>query len=85
MSRLLLTNIEPDTTDDEIRAFLEKYGFPPADGEIERAEGDGSRPSALLSYPGVDQAILGNLQQRIHGMFWNKRTLSAQILQDRFA
>jgi hypothetical protein len=85
MSRLLLTNIEPGTTDDDIRAFLEKYGFPPADPEIERPEGDGSRPSALLTYTGIDSAILTNLQTRIQDMYWNKRTLTAQVLQDRFA
>lgn len=28
MSRLLLGNIEPGTSDEEIAAFLEKYGFP---------------------------------------------------------
>ena len=31
MSRLLLSNIDPDTSDEEIQAFLEKYGFPPFD------------------------------------------------------
>ena len=84
MSRLLLANIEPGTSDEEIQEFLEKYGFPPAD-EIEHADGDGTRPSVLLSFDELDVAALEMLQQRVHGMFWKKRELSAQILRERFA
>lgn len=38
MTRLLQGNLEPGTTDDEIRDFLVKYGFPPFD-EIEHQPG----------------------------------------------
>jgi hypothetical protein len=84
MTRLLLTNVEPGTTDDEIRDFLVKYGFPPFD-EIEHQPGDGSRPSVLLTFEATDPTALGRLQQRIHDIYWKKRKLSARILQDRFA
>src|SRR5258707_190754 len=40
MTRLLLGNIEADTSDDEIREFLEKYGFSAFD-EIEHTLGTG--------------------------------------------
>ena len=83
MSRLLLGNIEAGTTDEEIQAFLHKYGLPVAD-EIEHADGDGSHPAVLLTYQRVDAATLGKLQQRIHNMFWKRRQLSAQIFRDRF-
>ena len=84
MSRLLLGNLEPGTTDDEIRDFLVKYGFPPFD-EIEHEPGDGSRPSVLLTFAATDPTALSNLQPRIHDVYWKKRRLTARILRDRFA
>ena len=84
MSRLLLANIEPGTTDDEIREFLEKYGFPAPDG-MEHAEGDGSRPGVVATFNTLDPSLLSKLQERINNLYWKKRTLSAQVLQDRFA
>jgi hypothetical protein len=84
MARLLLTNVEPGTSDDEIRDFLVKYGFPPFDA-IAHEPGDGSRPSVLVNFPDTDPTALWKLQQRVHNMFWKKRKLQARILQDRFA
>ncbi|WP_427309535.1 RNA-binding protein [Cupriavidus sp. H39] len=84
MSRLLLSNIDPGTSDEEIQAFLEKYGFPPFDN-LEHEDGDGSHPAVLLTYGNLDPAVLGKLQQRIDHMYWKKRQLSASILHDRFA
>ncbi len=84
MSRLWLVNIEPGTSDEEIRDFLVKYGFPPFDG-IEHEEGDGTRPAAMLTFSGLDPTALGELQQRVHNMYWKKRKLGAQVMRDRFA
>ena len=84
MGRLMLANLEPGTTDDEIRDFLVKYGFPPFDA-IEHEPGDGTRPGALVTFNGVDATSLHTLQQRINDMYWKKRRLNARILQDRFA
>lgn len=84
MGRLMLGNLEPGTTDEEIRDFLVKYGFPPYD-EIAHEPGDGSRPAVLVTFNAIDQNELFNLQARIHDMFWKKRKLTARILQDRFA
>ncbi|WP_298927277.1 RNA-binding protein [uncultured Ramlibacter sp.] len=84
MSRLMLANIEPGTTDDEIRDFLVKYGFPVFDA-IEREEGDGSRPAALVSFLAVDTTALGQLKERIHDIHWKNRRISARVLSDRFA
>jgi len=39
----------------------------------------------LLTFAATDPATLGNLQQRIHDVYWNKRKLSAQILRGGFA
>ena len=84
MGRLMLANLEPGTTDDEIRNFLVKYGFPPFD-TIEHEPGDGTRPGALVTFTGMDATSLFTLQQRINDMYWKKRKLNARILQDRFA
>jgi hypothetical protein len=84
MARLLLGNVEPGTTDDEIRDFLVKYGFPPFDG-ISHEPGDGSRPSVVLTFSGLDASALFKLQQRVQDMFWKQRKISANIMRDRFA
>lgn len=84
MARLLLGNIEDDTSDEEIKAFLVKYGFPEFDG-IEHVPGSGSRPAVLLTFTGVHPEALHKVKERIHDMFWKKGRLSAQLLSDDFA
>jgi len=84
MSRLLLTNIAPGTSDDEIRAFLDKYGLP-ASESLEQVPGDGTRPSVILAYPDVEVDVLEKFAERIHHMFWKNRELTAQVFSDRFA
>ena len=49
MAQLMLGNINDSATDEEIRAFLDKYGFP-ASQKIERVPGDGTRPAALVTF-----------------------------------
>ena len=83
MSGMLLANVDPGATDDEIRDFLVKYGFPPYSA-IEHFEGDGSQPSVLVSFEGLDPAKLQALQGRIDHVFWKHRELRVRILQDRF-
>ncbi len=82
MAELLLGNVESATSDDEIKAFLVKYGFPPFD-DIEHMPGDGSRPAVLLTFKDIGPETLRKLQPRIHGMFWKNRKLSALITPER--
>jgi hypothetical protein len=84
MSRLLLGNLDPATTDEEIRAFLVKYGFPSYD-TIEHEHSEGPRPGVLVTFDGIDATALGKFHERIHNIHWKKRKLSAQVLRDRFA
>jgi hypothetical protein len=84
MGHLMLGNIEPGTTDDEIRDLLVKYGFPPFD-EITHEPGDGTNPTVLLTFSTIDATTLFNLQKRVHDLYWKHRKLTARILQDRFA
>ncbi|WP_027797139.1 RNA-binding protein [Paraburkholderia acidipaludis] len=83
MMHMLLGNIEPGTTDHEIRDLLVKYGFPPFD-EITFIEGDGSRPAAALTFRSIDAHVLTSLQSRLHNMYWKNRQLSATVGRERF-
>lgn len=83
MSHLLLTNLEPGTTDEEVRAFLDKYGLPPCDA-IEQVPGDGTRPSVILDFHDLDAETLHKYAGRIDHMFWKRRELTAQVMIDRF-
>lgn len=84
MARLLLGNIENGTTDEEVKAFLVKYGFPAFD-EIQHVPGDGSRPAVVLTFRDVHPDGLHKLKERIHNMYWRKGRINAQILSDDFA
>ena len=83
MTRMLLANVAMETTDEEIGLFLSKYGFP-SFSTIERLLGDGSRPSALISFDQVDGAALDRLKSRIHEIHWKKRKISVRVLLDDF-
>jgi len=83
MTDLLLANVETGTSDEEIREFLVKYGFPPFD-EIEYIPGDGSRPSVLLTFKEIAPEALRSLQPRIQDMYWKNRRLNVSILNQRF-
>jgi len=84
MTRMLLGNIAEGTTDEEVRDFLLKYGFP-AYTRIEPVPGNGTRPGVLLSFDGVDTEVLRKLKERIHDMFWKGGRITAMVLSDGFA
>lgn len=83
MSELLLGNVDSTASDDEIKQFLVKYGFPAFDA-IEHMPGDGSRPSVLLTFNDVAPEALRTLQPRIQNMFWKNRKISAQVMAERY-
>jgi len=76
MGRLWIANIAPGTSDDEIKALVRKYT--PDDiecTELQRVEGDGSRPGVLMSFTGKKFDTLGKLSLRLNGMYWKGRRL----------
>jgi len=83
MADLFVGNIDADIDDDEIKAFLVKYGFPPFDG-ITHVAGEGSRPAVVLTFDGTDAELLRRLQPRVHNLFWKNRTINVQVMKDRF-
>lgn len=83
MADLLLGNVDSSASDDEIKKFLVKYGFPPFDA-IEHMPGDGSRPAVLLSFKDAAPETLRSLQPRIQNMYWKNRKLNAMVMEQRY-
>jgi hypothetical protein len=74
--KLWIGNIAPGTSDDEICAFVKKYAPDVTCAIIERVEGDGSRPAAMLEFGGSVEEIV----RRLNGMYWKERKLSVQSM-----
>jgi hypothetical protein len=76
--KLWIGNIEPGTTDDEIRAFLGKYAPDLEVAAIQRVDGDGSRPAASISFVDTPYGSVEKISLRLHGMYWKGRELFVQ-------
>ena len=63
--KLWIGNIAPGTSDDEIRAFVKKYVPDLECVSIERVDGDGSRPAAMLEFAGPVETIVTRLQRDV--------------------
>ena len=76
--KLWIANIAPGTTDDEIKALVKKYGTELECVNIERMDGDGSRPAASVQCSGTNESI-GKLALRLNGMYWKGRPLTSSV------
>jgi hypothetical protein len=76
MERLWLANIAPQATDEELRGLLKKYAPDLECTEIQRADGTGVRPAAMLTFTGKRLDSLGKLRLRLDGMYWMGRKLA---------
>lgn len=83
MADLLMANVESGTSDEDIKAFLVRYGFPPFD-DIEHILGDGSRPSVLVKFNAASPEGLRNLLPRIQDLFWKNRKVQARVISERY-
>ncbi|ANN69011.1 RNA-binding protein [Bordetella bronchialis] len=81
MAALLINHVQDTTSDEDVRKFLMKYGFPSYD-RIQRVAGDGSRPAVLLTFDDCSAAALRTLLPRIHQIFWNNHTITALVLSE---
>jgi RNA recognition motif-containing protein len=79
MANLWIGNMAPDVSDDDLQAFLVKYGFP-ASAEIQRVEAEGPRPAALVVFHNLTTSELTELSRRIHDLFWRGHTLNVQVV-----
>lgn len=83
MADLLLGNVDSSASDEDIKTFLVKYGFPEYDA-IQHIPGDGSRPAVLLSFHNAPATVLRQLQPRLQNLYWKNRRLQAQVMAGRF-
>ena len=76
--KLWIGNIAPETTDDELLELVKKYGAVEVTS-VERVAEDGSRPAAILEVV-AGQEVLYRLTQRLNGLYWKGRSLTAQSM-----
>ena len=79
MANLWMENVDADTSEAEIKEFLNRYGFPPFDA-IQYVPGTGQHPAVVLSFNHVEEEALRLLQPRIHNIFWRDRTIAVQVI-----
>jgi RNA recognition motif-containing protein len=80
MERLWLGNIAPGTTDDELKELFKRYAPDLECAEIQREDGSGSRPAALVTFTGKKFDSLGKLSIRLNGMYWKERALTCSTM-----
>ena len=79
---LWIGNVAPEVTDEDLKAFVAKYGCP-APTRIERVPGDGSRPAAVLVFTADSGKMVSQAQLRLNGMYWKGRQLHVQTILQR--
>jgi len=78
--KLWIGNIEPGTTDEEIREFVKKYAPDLECTKIQRIDGDGSRPAVQLEFKDTPYGSVETISMRLHGMYWKGRELYVQTM-----
>ena len=73
--KLWIGNIAPGTSDEEIKELVKKYAPELTCSGIERVEGTGSRPGAMLEFAGGGAGGIEKLSQRLNGVYWKNRSL----------
>jgi hypothetical protein len=76
MIKLWLGNVATEASDDDIKALIKTYAPELNAADVQREEGDGSRPVALVAVPGATRDALDQACARLNGMFWKGRKLS---------
>ena len=76
MIKLWLTNVATEASDDDIKALIKTYAPALNSTDVQREEGDGSRPVAFVAVPGATRDALDKACVRLNGMFWKGRKLS---------
>jgi len=77
--KLWMGNIAPETSEEELRALLEKYGAPAVISVERVTEESSSRPAAIVDVAAATEQMQ-KLTQRLNGMYWKGRSLTVQTL-----
>ena len=93
MDRLWISNLAPETSDDELVALVTQYAPHLDCVKVQRVPGDGSRPGAVLGFKHrsldpasgteAERALLESvkdLSRRLDGLYWKGHTLSSATL-----
>jgi len=72
--RVWIGNLPPETTAEEVKELLVKYGFPEPTG-MEPVPGDGTRPGMSVDFEGVPAEGIRPLIERVDGLFWKDRQI----------
>jgi hypothetical protein len=78
--RLWMGNIAPGTSDEELKVFVKKYVPKLECTSVQRVEGSGSRPGAILEFSGGKLGDMEKLSLRLNGMYWKERALVCSTL-----
>jgi hypothetical protein len=76
--RLWLVNLDPETTDDELRDLVRRIARLEV-ASLTRVPGDGVRTAVLLEFASASQASVEYAQQRLNGLHWKHRSLTAYV------
>jgi hypothetical protein len=76
--KLWMGNIAPNTSDEEIKELVKKYAPDLTCTKLERVEGTGSRPGAMLELAGGSIASFDTLSRRLNGIYWKQREIVCQ-------
>ena len=75
--KLWMGNIAPGTSEEEVRAFLAKYGVPAVISVQQTDEGE--RPAAVVEVAGSPE-VLRRVTGTLNGMYWKGRSLTVQAM-----
>ena len=80
MSRLWLSNVAPEATDEELRELAKKYAPNLECLTLQREPGDGTRPVAFMTFKGGELGDVERLAERLNGLFWQGRKLGGTTI-----
>ncbi|WP_175723521.1 RNA recognition motif domain-containing protein [Burkholderia ambifaria] len=76
--RMLVDNLNPDTTRNELQGFLHKYTGETFTHILFIGQAS-SRPAALIDVEGANRGALGEIRKRLNGMYWKRRRIRIWI------
>ena len=76
--RLWLVNLDPETTDDELRDLVRRMARLEV-ASLTRVPGDGVRAAVLLEFKSASRVALDYAQQQLNGLHWKDRSLTAYV------
>ncbi|CAN0627278.1 RNA-binding protein [Burkholderia multivorans] len=77
--RLWIGNLPPDTSDDDLRAFVHKY-IQVELGSMTHVDVDGDKPGFLVEVHGAEHTLLAEMQRRLHDVYWKGYQISVHVM-----